>query len=51
MSGSPQRAGRVASVPGHPGTQGREGTVAPGDGEMLLGAVKEGLDFSSQGHS
>lgn len=47
--GQPLGAGRVASVPGWPGTpgsQGRERTVAPRDGEMLLGAVKEGLDFS-----
>ena len=48
--GQPLGAGRVAGVPGHPSIQGREGIVALGDGEMLLGAVKERLDFSLQGH-
>lgn len=44
--GQPLGTGRVAG--GHPGTQGKEGRVVPR--EMLLGAAKEGLDFSLQGH-
>lgn len=44
MPGQPQGEGRAAGVPGHPGTQG---TGAPGDGEMLLGVVKERLNFST----
>lgn len=57
VSGGPQppRAGRdslpmQAGCPGKPGTLAKEGTVVPRDREMLLGAVREGLGFSSPGH-